>query len=303
MRLPSIKLAPDQRRSPDLWIAGAFERTALTTEGLPKRVANTAERCIQRSGFKAREGQVQRAETSGAQREVVEVHGLGNKRTFDERKLRKWLSKVTEEAAREGQRRVVLLMPDHPAAMGGAVMSLITTVLLAGYRFDRFRRPTPTKRLREIRLLPPPGKRATYETALPVAKRTAISVAWARDLANTPPNEATPAWMAEQARDMAGRIGMAIEGLGPAELEAKGMGGITAEPASPRAAGVGRGGGDRGPGRQRGDVRQWRHLHQALVRDGGDEVRQVRSLHGTRSRASGRQPRATDPPQGVRAPG
>jgi leucyl aminopeptidase len=228
VRLPSVKLDLDQRRGPDLVIVGAFERTALTTEGLPKRLANAALRCFDRPGFKALDGQVQRCEAGGSQRELVEVHGLGKKTAFDEWKLRRWLARVAEEAAAEGQRRVVVLTPDHPAAKGQGALSMLTEVFLTGYRFDRYRKPSPGGSLREIRLLPPPGQQAMYEEALPLARKVATAVAWTRDLGNTPPNEASPVWMEEQARNLAERFGMDIQVLGPDELAARGMGGILA---------------------------------------------------------------------------
>ena len=228
MRLPSVKLALDQQRSPDLVILGAFERTALSTEGLPKRIANAALRCCEAPGFKAVKGQVQRAETGGLQREMVEVCGLGKKTAFDERKLRKWLNRIVGEAAEEGKKRIALLAPDHPAARGRGVMALISELMLTGYRFDEYRRASPSRRVQDIRLLPPPGELQTYEQTLPLAKKLAAAVAWTRDLGNTPPNVANPIWMVEQARDLAERFGMEIEVLGTEELIAKGMGGILA---------------------------------------------------------------------------
>ena len=98
MRLASVKLSLDPRRSPDLVILGVFQRSAPNTEGLPKRLANAATRCCEAPGFKALEGQVQRAEAGGTQREMVEVHGLGTRAGFDDRKLRKWAAEVIEGA-------------------------------------------------------------------------------------------------------------------------------------------------------------------------------------------------------------
>jgi leucyl aminopeptidase len=228
VRLPSLKLALGHQRSPDLVIVGAFERTALTTEGLPRRVANAALRCTDTPGFKALEGQIQRNETGGTSRELVEVHGLGKKTEFDERKLRHWVARVTAAAGEEGWKKVAVVAPDHAAARGRRALSLISELILTCYRFDYYRKPSPSKRLQEIRLLPPPGEQRAYEKALPLAKKLAAAVAWTRDLGNTPPNVANPAWMAGQAANLAEGFGMAIEVLGPDELSVKGMGGILA---------------------------------------------------------------------------
>lgn len=228
MSLTSVKLSLDPRRSPDLVILGVFERSGPNTEGLPKRLANAAIRCCEAPGFKGLDGQVQRAESGGAQREMVEVHGLGTRAAFNDRKLRKWVSRVCGAAGQEGRKRILLVVPVHPAAAGDKALPLLTELSLTGYRFDRFRKPSPSKRVQEIRLLAPPEAGEAYEKALPVAKKLASSVAWSRDLANTPPNVASPAWMAEQAGGMAEEFGLGIEVLGPDELSAKGMGGILA---------------------------------------------------------------------------
>ena len=49
-----------------------------------------------------------------------------------------------------------------------------------------------------------------------------------RDSANTPPNRATPAWMASQARKVAEQFGLRCQVLGPAELRRRGMNGVLA---------------------------------------------------------------------------
>jgi leucyl aminopeptidase len=74
-----------------------------------------------------------------------------------------------------------------------------------------------------------PGRRA--EAADPAKGRgvaTADAVCLARDLANTPSAEKTPAWLAAQAKKMAGRCGLDVEIWEPADLRAGGFGGILA---------------------------------------------------------------------------
>ncbi|HUR74252.1 MAG TPA: M17 family metallopeptidase, partial [Sporichthya sp.] len=54
------------------------------------------------------------------------------------------------------------------------------------------------------------------------------AVCLARDLANTPSMEKTPAWLAARAKQMAGRSGLEVEIWEPADLRAGGFGGILA---------------------------------------------------------------------------
>ena len=86
----------------------------------------------------------------------------------------------------------------------------------------------PAPGLAAVALLPPAGEEAAYRAALAVALPVAQAVAFARDLANAPPNEASPDWMEEQARELAASHGMEIEVLGVDELARRGMGGLLA---------------------------------------------------------------------------
>ncbi|MBA3744858.1 leucyl aminopeptidase [Sporichthya sp.] len=73
------------------------------------------------------------------------------------------------------------------------------------------------------------GRRA--EAAGPAAGRgeiTADAVCLARDLANTPSAEKTPAWLAARAKSMAARSGLEVQIWEPADLRAGGFGGILA---------------------------------------------------------------------------
>ena len=64
--------------------------------------------------------------------------------------------------------------------------------------------------------------------ALAAAEITARAVWLARDLANLPPNVATPDWIAVQSRVVAERAGLAVRILAEDELRAEGFGGLTA---------------------------------------------------------------------------
>jgi leucyl aminopeptidase len=63
------------------------------------------------------------------------------------------------------------------------------------------------------------------------ARRANVVARWTnhcRDLVNAPPNELTPARLAEWAEEHAGRVGLAFEALGPDEIGAAGMGALAA---------------------------------------------------------------------------
>ncbi len=77
-------------------------------------------------------------------------------------------------------------------------------------------------------MVPPAGEEAAYREALPGVEAVASAIVFARDLANSPANEATPAWMEERARELAASRAFDITVLGAAELRARGMGGLLA---------------------------------------------------------------------------
>jgi leucyl aminopeptidase len=99
---------------------------------------------------------------------------------------------------------------------------------LGGYRFDRFREGDGPGTPLEVSLVPVSGEERLWRAALPVGAAVAAGVELARDLANTPPNVATPAWIAAQATALARRHRGRATVLAPAELRRRGMGGILA---------------------------------------------------------------------------
>lgn len=214
--------------------AGPVEWTAaLAFEGggpsgrIPPRLRSAAAAVAGRPGWKGADGQVGE---SSLEAEMVQLWGGGDTGAFDERKLARWIARALEAARVAGARRVRLLLPEHRVARGDAgAERAAREALLAGYRFDRYRTTgAPRERIREIELAPPPGREATFARALARARAVAAGVVLARDLGNTPPNEATPEWMAARSREVARRLGAKVRVLGPAELARRGMGGLLA---------------------------------------------------------------------------
>ncbi|MFQ1000417.1 leucyl aminopeptidase family protein [Modestobacter sp. SSW1-42] len=130
--------------------------------------------------------------------------------------------------AESGARRLVLPL-DTDVAPAGAdeVRTAVETALLAGYRFRDSSAPHPP-RLAEVLVVA-----ADTDPAVRAAARagqvTAESVAWARDLVNTPSSTKDPAWLADQAVARLGALpGVTVTVLGPAELAAGGFGGVLA---------------------------------------------------------------------------
>ena len=158
----------------------------------------------------------------------VTLYGLGSSGELDHRRLQAWLKRVAADCAAAAASELLVVPPDHDllASPSGA-RTLLRHLGLMSYSFDDYRKPA-SPGLRRLRLLAPKGTRNVYRAAQRPAKAVARGVGLARDLANTPPNRATPAWMASQARALARRVGAKARVLGPKELRRLGMGALLA---------------------------------------------------------------------------
>ena len=97
------------------------------------------------------------------------------------------------------------------------------------YRFDEYRpRPRGQGGLRHVAVVPHRGQRRVWEQTL-AAEMPVLRGAWTmRDLANTPPNRATPAWMAGRCKALADELGARCQILAPPQLRRRGMSGLLA---------------------------------------------------------------------------
>jgi len=156
----------------------------------------------------------------------VLVVGLGARDEIDAEKLRVAAALVAKEAMRLEAASLAWALPEAPAAVAAAE-ALVTGTILASYRFDRFKSEAgdDAPRLDSLTLLGP----AEIEDVATAARIAAEAQNRARDLQLTPANVATPTFLAERAEEIAaGSDALAVEVLGRAELEQKGMGGILA---------------------------------------------------------------------------
>jgi len=159
----------------------------------------------------------------------VLVVGLGDRDEFDPERARVAAALAARQARRFDAGTLAWVVPEHPrkASIGAA---LTAGTVLAGFRFDRFKRDgngdgdagTAIATLTLLGADDPGGYAATALVAAEAANR-------ARDLQTLPANVADPAFVVARAREIAAaHESIAIEVLGPDELEREGMGGILA---------------------------------------------------------------------------
>ena len=127
--------------------------------------------------------------------------GLGEADDLDESRLREFGGRVGREAARDGNGRVVLILPPGAGLAPERAVPLLTEgALLGSYRFDRYKsggrgKKSPTKRLRIVTV-----RRVKSLASLRSASKRAAQIAecqlMARDLSNEPPNALYPETLA-----------------------------------------------------------------------------------------------------------
>lgn len=222
---PAIQLVTPSQIGTGPLAVGLLERRQPELGGLPKRLKNAALRARAKRRWRPQAGTLTVVE--GRPGVTLLLYGLGSQSKWDPRSLSRWVAKVVADAGRLGERELSILLPPSRPPVEQLLERLAREIGLSTYRFDRFLERSKKHTLRKVRLVVSAISSASRDE-LSVARRTAQGAALARDLANTPPNEANPVWMAEQAQSLAKKQGLRIQILDPKALARKAMGGILA---------------------------------------------------------------------------
>jgi leucyl aminopeptidase len=157
----------------------------------------------------------------------------------DAQEIHQWVRSAIREAERQGARELALAVPSSLVADVESRARFLRAVGQEVYRFDEYRqRPRAQRGLRRVAVVPHRGQRRAWEQTL-AAEMPVVRGAWTmRDLANTPPNRATPAWMAGRCKALADELGAGCLILAPPQLRRRGMSGLLAvgsgSPQAPR---------------------------------------------------------------------
>jgi leucyl aminopeptidase len=162
---------------------------------------------------------------------TVMLLGLGKKDEATSDRIRRAIGKVAPRAAR--YRRVATTLPRAgKGAFEECVQAFVEGFLLGSYRFDRYKvRPIEedgqARRLERVTILGTGRQDARKANrAVERGEIFAEATAFARDLVNTPALDATPEFLAAEARRMARKHGLKVRIHTKAELEKGGFGGI-----------------------------------------------------------------------------
>ncbi len=155
----------------------------------------------------------------------VAAAGIGPAGELDADALRTAASAVARKATDVGGTLAWLLDDSLPLPLDEQARAIVEGTLLGAYEPGRWKSEQPGRGIERLVLC------AVDSDGLPAAAERAGQVGWwvnwARDLANSPPNELTPETLAARATEIGG-ANLKVETLEPAQLDELGMGALSA---------------------------------------------------------------------------
>lgn len=216
----------------DLVVVGCAAKESPPTRGLSPLLAEPLLRLAALDGWRGdTEQELGSCATYDGRPVRLLLQGLGPATDLTVVSIAEWIGEAVEGARKSGARDMALVLPDHEGFRGpSALERTARQVLAAAYRFDRYLNRSSEKdsRLERIILVAPGGCDETLLAALDRARRTWEATRVARDLGNTPANDATPAWLEARAVELARDVGLEVLVLDVEALRARGMGGLLA---------------------------------------------------------------------------
>jgi leucyl aminopeptidase len=156
----------------------------------------------------------------------VVVAGVGKRDEVDADALRTAASAVVRRLADVGGTLAWMLDDSLPLPLDEQAKAVVEGTLLGSYSPARWKTDErPAKKLEKIVICT--AERNGLQEEATRAARVGKWVNAARDLANSPPNELTPAVLADRAAELAGP-NLSVEALDPAQIDELGMGALAA---------------------------------------------------------------------------
>ena len=195
-------------------------------EGLPQELEQATVNILSNGDFSGKEGETALVYApDGLATPRLLLVGLGERASFTLEKLRRASATVAQRARALKLDEAAFALPaPEGSGVREAAEAAAEGSALGLYRFDRYKTNAESRELKIFTLISDDKEAATAgaETGAKVAAAGLL----ARDLANEPSNTATPEYLAEIAREIAGRYGMEVSILDRAGIEDEGMVGL-----------------------------------------------------------------------------
>ncbi|KPV40450.1 aminopeptidase [Thiohalorhabdus denitrificans] len=224
------------------------QRTACVVVGVfePRRLSPAA-RDIDRATDGYLTKLLRRGDLEGRQGQFLMLHnlpnilpdrvllvGMGKERDLDDKRYRETVEALVKHLDGTGSMEAVVYFPElhvKGREIEWKVRAATESGALALYRFDQYKSKTdkPRRPLRRLTFcVPRRSDLRDGQVAVDRGLAYANGVMEARDLANQPPNVATPAYLAEHAEELAKEWDLGLTVLDEKQLEKEGMGAFLA---------------------------------------------------------------------------
>jgi leucyl aminopeptidase len=220
-----VKKAAPEEVDADLLAVGLF-----SGEDPPGGLSGAAQPAVSSEDFTGKRGQTSLlyAGDDLAARRLLLV-GLGDRSSFTSEKLRRTAATVARRARTLKARSVALVLPAPEGSdVRGAARAAAEGAVLGLYRFEKYKTKNNKDEDPESfdLVLGRSEDEGAASAGAEVGAKVASGSVLARDLANEPSNTATPAFLAERAREIGDRYGMTVTVLDRAGIEAESLTGL-----------------------------------------------------------------------------
>lgn len=176
---------------------------------------------IQEENFQGKSGETLRVLfEKNAQRQRFLISGLGPRKELDREKIASTCAHLYQ-AAKMKYPQIQVIAPGQDSE---TLQAVAEGLLLASYRFEKYKKPEETPKLSQMQILvKDPGLKKRLEGVLLKAQIYAEAVCFVRDLVNEGPSDKTPETLAQKAKELQGP-GLKTEVLTEKEIQSLGMG-------------------------------------------------------------------------------
>jgi leucyl aminopeptidase len=229
MKIHVIPNSNEETNPQSAWVIACFENTEIPWSKRLTDSETTALQAVVDSGqFSAKAQELYTLPTPATAQGAVMLLGLGTHEDFDAEILRRGAGKLV---AALQTHRLTHVCIDATANEAIPMEAFIEGIMLAQYDFTTYKAETktPVTLVDEIQIitLDEEGSVELREGCARAAL-TCANVNWARDMANTPPNDLTPTALAAQATEMAKHTGLKCTIFDESQIKALGLNGIAA---------------------------------------------------------------------------
>ena len=224
----SIKSGAPQTATNGCAVVGVFEprRLSSAAAAIDRAAKGSLSQALRRGDMQGKPGTTLLLHDGPAGR--VLLVGLGQEKEFDDKRYREAVASAMRALGATGAEEASLHLPELPVGRRDAAWKVAQAVTVAhegAYRFTRMKSKNDHEppALRRVALWverPAQGKAAA---ALKQGLAVAQGMNLAKDLGNLPPNVCTPAYLADEARQLAKRYRMKVTVLERADMERLGM--------------------------------------------------------------------------------